>query len=299
MSGDNALEKDFVIAGHKCSAPKLASGLYVVATPIGNLSDITLRALQTLAAADLILCEDTRQSAKLLNHYGIKSKMMAVHEHNERDRAPTIVEKLSAGQAIALISDAGTPLLSDPGFPLVRAVREAKLPLFAVPGASALLSALSVAGLPTDSFAYHGFLPPKTAARTKALVTLQSSTETLVFYESPRRLAACLADMAKVFGVNRPAAVALELTKRFERVFDGSLDDLATKFADEDTKGEAVIVVGGANPADALDPDAWQDALVEALKGQPLRMAVDDIAQSFDIKRKDVYDAALALKKKG
>lgn len=296
MTRKIAADKSFIIDGNKCTAKPLATGLYVVATPIGNLADITLRALQTLAAADLILCEDTRQSAKLLNHYGISTKMQALHEHNERERAPAIVEKLKDGTAIALISDAGTPLVSDPGFPLVRAVREAGQPVFAVPGASAVLSALAVAGLPTDRFSFQGFLPPKSAARKKAIAELETAAETLVFYESPRRLAACLADMTETLGQSRPAAVALELTKRFERVFDGALYELAEKFAAEDTKGEAVILVGGANPDAQHDPDAWQAALVEALKGQPLRMAVDDISQSFGVKRKQVYDAALALK---
>jgi 16S rRNA (cytidine1402-2'-O)-methyltransferase len=285
----------YFISGSAFTAPPLAPGLYVVATPIGNLRDITIRALETLAAAEAILCEDTRMSARLLDHYGIKGRRVALHEHNERAKAEDIVNRIANGQALALISDAGTPLLSDPGFPLIRALAEANLPVFAIPGPSALLSALVVAGLPTDAFAFHGFLPPKAGARANALKALSDSRETLVFYESPRRLDDTLAAMAEVFGT-RQAAVALELTKRFERVHRGSLADLAAEFAGTETKGEAVIVVAGAAEAAAPDAADWQAALVSEMEGQPLRAAVDEVAKRFGLKRKEVYDAALALK---
>ncbi|MVS99144.1 16S rRNA (cytidine(1402)-2'-O)-methyltransferase [Devosia marina] len=288
-------QRDYFIAGTRFEAPPLAPGLYVVATPIGNLRDITLRALETLAAAELVLCEDTRTSAKLLDHYGIKGRRQALHEHNERDKAEAIASRVAAGAAIALISDAGTPLLSDPGFPLIRTLAEQTLPVFPIPGASALLSALVVVGLPTDAFTFHGFLPPKAGARTNALEKLKDSRETLVFYESPRRLAACLASMRDVLG-NRQAAVSLELTKRFERTFRGPLAELAGQFSEESTKGEAVIVVAGAAEPAAPDTADWQAALVEAMSEQPLRAAVDEIAARFSLKRKEVYDAALALK---
>lgn len=285
----------YFIAGSAFTAPPLAPGLYVVATPIGNLRDITIRALETLAAAELILCEDTRMSARLLDHYGIKGRRVALHEHNERARADDIVARVAAGQAIALISDAGTPLLSDPGFPLIRAMAEANQPVFPIPGASALLSALVVAGLPTDAFAFHGFLPPKAGARTNALRALSDSRETMVFYESPRRLDDTLAAMAELWG-NRQAAVALELTKRFERVHRGTLAELAAEFAGADTKGEAVIVVAGAAEAAAPDTADWQAALATEMEGQSLRVAVDDVTKRFGLKRKEVYDAALAIK---
>ena len=288
-------DKSYFIAGTAFPAPPLAPGLYVVATPIGNLRDITIRALETLAAASTILCEDTRMSARLLDHYGIKGRRVALHEHNERAKAGDIVSRVAAGEAIALISDAGTPLLSDPGFPLIRALAEAGLPVFPVPGASALLSALVVAGLPTDAFAFHGFLPPKAGARVNALARLRDSRETLVFYESPRRLDDTLAAMATAFG-DRPAAVALELTKRFERVHRGTLPDLAAEFSGTETKGEAVIVVAGAPDAAAPEAADWQAALEEAMVAQPLRAAVDEIAGRYGLKRKEVYDAALALK---
>lgn len=287
-------EKSYFIAGQVFAAPPLAPGLYVVATPIGNLRDITLRALETLAAAELVLCEDTRTSAKLLDHYGIKGRRQALHEHNERARSEEIVGRIAAGAAIALISDAGTPLLSDPGFPLIRALAEANQPIIPIPGASALLSALVVAGLPTDAFTFHGFLPPKAGARANALARLSDSRETLVFYESPRRLADTLAAMADAFG-DRQAVVTLELTKRFERAARGSLTDLAERFGAEETKGEAVVVVAGATETAPAAED-WQAALAQAMTKQPLRAAVDDITARYGLKRKDVYDAALALK---
>lgn len=286
---------EYFIAGSPFSAPPLAAGLYVVSTPIGNLRDITIRALETLAAASLVLCEDTRTSAKLLDHFGIRGKRQPLHEHNERARAEEIVSRIAAGGAIALISDAGTPLLSDPGFPLIRALAEANLPVFPIPGASALLSALVVAGLPTDAFAFHGFLPPKAGARANALAKLVDSRETLVFYESPRRLDDTLAAMAEVFGP-RQASVSLELTKRFERTFRGTLSELAEKFAGEETKGEAVIVVAGADEPSAPAAEDWQAALLAAMGDQPMRSAVDEIAARYGLKRKEVYDAALALK---
>ncbi|KKB13623.1 methyltransferase [Devosia geojensis] len=296
-----AQQKDarYFVAGTAFTAPPLAPGLHVVATPIGNLKDITIRALETLAAADLVLCEDTRTSARLLDHYGIKARRQALHEHNERARIGEILGRIRAGEAIALISDAGTPLLSDPGFPLLRAIAEENLPVFAIPGPSALLSALVVAGLPTDAFSFHGFLPAKAGARANALAPLADSRETLVFYESPRRLAATLAAMAQAFGPDRPAAVALELTKRFERVHRGILAELASSFAEGETKGEAVILVGGASEPAAPSQEDWQAALSEALGEKPLRAAVDDVSARYGLKRKQVYDAALALKAQG
>lgn len=286
--------RSYFIAGTEFPAPPLAAGLYVVSTPIGNLKDITLRALETLAGADTILCEDTRHSATLLDHYGIRGQRRSLHEHNERARSAEVVTAIAAGRAIAQISDAGTPLLSDPGFPLVRAVREAGLPVYAIPGASALLAALASAGMPTDAFGFIGFLPAKSGARANALAALRPRTDTLVFYESPRRLGDSLAAMAAALG-DRPAAVALELTKRFERTERGSLSELAERFGAGDTRGEAVILVGGAGDA-AVEAADWQAALAEALAGQPLRAAVDEITARYGLKRKEVYDAALARK---
>jgi len=284
----------YYVAGTQFEAPELAPGLHIVATPIGNLRDITLRALETLAGADVIYCEDTRTSAKLTTHFGIATPRKALHEHNERELIATVLADLARGGKVALISDAGTPLLSDPGFPLVRAAREAGVPVYAAPGASALLAALAVAGLPTDAFSFLGFPPAKAGARANALAAFADRRETLVFYESPHRLGESLAAMAEVFGADRPAAVALELTKKFERVARGPLAELALQFAGE-VKGEAVIVVGGA-PAVTVDEANWQAALDEALARLPLRAAVDEVTQRFGLKRKEVYDAALARK---
>lgn len=289
-------EAVYHLAGQRLTAPPLAPGLYVVATPIGNLRDITIRALETLAAASVVLCEDTRTSAKLLDHYGIRTHRQALHEHNERSRIDPVLDQIAGGAAIALISDAGTPLLSDPGFPLVRAARERELAVFAIPGPSALLAALSTAGLPTDAFTFFGFLPPKVEARRKAIAALASRRETLVFYESPRRLDEALAALAEVLG-DRPAVVALELTKKFERMERGTLSELAARYAGAETKGEAVILVAGA-AEEAPEEIDWMPILSQMLIEYPLREAVDSVSEAFGLKRKEVYDAALALKAK-
>jgi len=287
---------DFAIGARDFTAAPLAPGLYLVATPIGNLKDITLRALETLAAADLVLCEDTRHTARLFAAYGIRTPRSPLHEHNERERIEGVLNAIGAGKAVALVSDAGTPLLSDPGFPLVRAARGRDIPVYAVPGASALLAGLTVSGLPTDSFSFHGFLPPRTGARTNALMALAGRPETLIFYESPRRLAGTLADMAEVFGPDRNAAVALELTKKFERVAQGRLSEMAARFAAEPQKGEAVVLVAGAAAGEAASAEDWQAALAQALETEPLRAAVDAVAARYGLRRKEVYDVALALK---
>ncbi len=287
----------YTILGKSIVAPKPAPGLYLVSTPIGNLRDISLRALETLAGADLILCEDTRTSARLFDHYLISTRREAYHEHNETARVPGLIDRLQKGAVLALVCDAGTPLLSDPGFPLVRAARAQGLPVFAVPGASALLAALAAAGLPTDAFSFFGFPPGKAGVRAARLAELAGRRETLVFYESPRRLAAALAAMQKAFGPERMAAVMLELTKKFERMQAGTLADLSERFAEAKTRGEAVIVVSGA-PETEPDEAEWRPALAKALAGQSLRAAVDTIAIRYGLRRKQVYDAALALKSK-
>lgn len=221
--------------------------LHVVATPIGNLADISARALQVLAAVDAICAEDTRHTRQLLSHHGIERPLVALHEHNEAAQADALVERLRQGQALALVSDAGTPLISDPGFRLVRAAREAGLRVSPVPGPSAVIAALSVAGLPSDRFCFEGFLPAKPAARRDRLARLAAEPRTLVFYESAHRIEDCLADMAAVFGETRRAAIARELTKLFETVLDGTLAALAQRVATEadQRKGEFVVIVEG------------------------------------------------------
>ena len=223
------------------------AGLYVVATPIGNLEDISYRAVRILSEADLIAAEDTRHSRVLLAHYGITTPMHALHEHNEARAVERVLKRIAAGEVIALISDAGTPLISDPGYRLVYGAREAGLPVFALPGASAVTTALSVAGLPTDRFAFEGFLPSKTAAREKKLESLSHESRTLVFFESSHRIEATIGAMVKVFGKERFVAVCRELTKKFETVLKAPLAEISEILAQDrnQTKGEFVIVVDG------------------------------------------------------
>ena len=225
-----------------------AAPLYIVATPIGNLQDITLRALELLASVDIVAAEDTRRSRVLLGHHGIERSLLALHEHNEETQSPLLVERMEGGESVALISDAGTPLLSDPGYRLVSLAVEAGIEVIAVPGASALTAALSVSGLPTDRFGFEGFLPAKRAARGKRLQGLADDTRTLVFYESSHRIESCLSDMSLALGADRPAAVCRELTKQFETVLRGPLADLHLAVASDPNqrRGEFVIVVGGA-----------------------------------------------------
>lgn len=229
--------------------------LHVVATPIGNLSDLTPRALETLRTVDAICAEDTRRSGQLLSHFGLSTPLLALHEHNEEAIAARIVARLQQGQSLALVCDAGTPLVSDPGYRLVRAARAAGIRVSPVPGACAAIAALSVAGLPSDRFVFEGFLPARPSARREHLRTLVSEPRTLVFYESSHRIAESLADLVAVFGAQRPAAIARELTKLFETVLDGELAALLAQVeADQNQrKGEFVVMVqGAAADADAL-----------------------------------------------
>ena len=225
-----------------------AGTLHVVATPIGNLGDLSPRALEVLRAVAAVCAEDTRHTRRLLAHFGIERPLLAVHEHNEDDVAGKLVERLLAGESLALVSDAGTPLVSDPGFRLVRAARAAGIAVSPVPGACAFVAALSVAGLASDRFVFEGFLPAKAAARRERLASLAGETRTLVFYESAHRIEDALADCAVVFGAERPAVLARELTKLFETVLDGTLGELQAKVqADPDQrKGEFVLLVQGA-----------------------------------------------------
>ena len=276
------------------SAAPLAPGLYLVATPIGNLRDITLRALDVLAAADLVLAEDTRVTGKLLSVYGLKARLERYDEHAAARTRPKALAALAQGARVALVSDAGTPLVSDPGYRLVTEALAAGVAVFPIPGASAALAALSIAGLPTDRFLFAGFPPPKSAGRRQLFAELAPIRSTLVFFEGASRLGASLADMAAVFGP-RPAAVTRELTKLHEAAVRGDLATLAADPALAAPKGEVVVVVGpGAEPvADAADAAA---ALAEALDRLPPGDAAREVAAALGLPRRELYRQALALK---
>ena len=288
-------ERTFLVHGEGFPGPPLAPGLYVVSTPIGNLADVTLRALAILAAADAILAEDTRVSRILLTRYGIETPLSPYHEHNAAEARPRALRRIAEGQALALISDAGTPLISDPGYKLVAEAVALGLPVTTAPGASAALAALCVAGLPTDRFFFEGFLPPKRAARRERINALAAVPGTLVFYEAPSRLAETLADLALELGA-RPAAVARELTKLHEVVRRGALDALAAQYPAEDApKGEIVIVVGAAGPRPAISEDALDLDIVEALGKLSVKDAAAAVAAKHGLPRRQVYARALAL----
>ncbi len=267
------------------------AGLYVVATPIGNLEDISYRAVSLLTGADLIAAEDTRHSRVLLAHYSISTPMLALHEHNEDRVKGQIIERIGKGECIALISDAGTPLISDPGYRLVLAAREAGIPVFSVPGASAITAALSVAGLPPDRFVFEGFLPSKTAARVSKLEMLARESRTMVFFESSHRIQATINDMTEVFGNQRPVAVCRELTKKFETVLRAPLADIRQRLQDDknQTKGEFVVVVSGF---EGSKDEAMSTALSMAsalLEYLPASQAARVAAKLNDVPRREVY----------
>ncbi|MGA9436693.1 MAG: 16S rRNA (cytidine(1402)-2'-O)-methyltransferase [Pseudolabrys sp.] len=290
----NARPRSYAPFGIAIDAAKAEPGLYLVATPIGNLGDITLRALEVLAGADVIACEDTRVTRKLIERYGITTPLTAYHEHNAAEARPKLLARLAGDQAIALVSDAGTPLISDPGYKLVRAACEAGHSVTALPGPSSVLAALSVAGLPTDRFFFEGFLPPKQAARQKRAAVLANIPSTLVMFESGPRVAAMLADLAAAFG-KRTAAVCRELTKLHEEVRRGDLETLAHEYtAGAETRGEFVIVV--APPAEEEEiSDNVDELLRQALRRVSVKDAVGEVALVTGRPRREVYQRALNL----
>jgi len=272
--------------------------LLVVATPIGNLGDITHRAIQVLGAVDFILAEDTRHSKRLLNHYGIGSKLRSCHEHNEESQIEWVKSQLDQGLDLALISDAGTPLISDPGFVLVRALRDQGYTIAAVPGPSSIIAALSVAGLPTDGFVYDGFLPSKSGARQSALASYTNEHRTVVLLESSHRIKVCLADLADVLGGQRQIAVARELTKRFETVLAGTVESVLAMFSeDEDqSRGEFVVMLAGVEPVSS--DDAEVSAILKVLLAElPVKQATNIAAKLSGKRKNEVYDLALKIKK--
>jgi len=287
--------RSFAIGGALLPAAALSPGLYVVATPIGNLGDVTLRALATLAGADCILAEDTRVSRALLARYGVETPLSPYHEHNAAEARPRALKRIAEGQALALISDAGTPLISDPGYKLVAEAIAEGFAVTVAPGPSAALAALCVAGLPTDRFYFEGFLPPRRPARRERLNALAAVPGTLVFYEAPGRLAETLADLALELG-DRPAAVARELTKLHEEVRRGSLEALATEYsAGEPPRGEIVIVVGAAEERPAISEDALDREIADELRRLSVRDAAAAVAARHGLPRRQVYARALAL----
>jgi len=290
----------YQLEGRIIAAPALPAGLYLVATPIGNLGDVTLRGLETLAAADLIACEDTRVTARLLERYGIRTPLTPYHDHNATAARPKILARVRDGAAVALVSDAGTPLVSDPGFRLVQAAREAAFAVTAVPGASAVLTALAVAGLPTDRFFFEGFLPAKDAGRRTRIAELARIPATLVLFETGPRIAAALAALAEGLG-DRPAAICRELTKLHEEVRRDGLVALAQAYAASsemraETRGEFVLVVAPPQAA-AATPAEIDELLRRALASQTLRDAVGAVVAATGEPRSEVYRRALALAK--
>lgn len=287
------IERDRI--GARESSPPPEAGLYVVSTPIGNLRDITLRALDILSAADRVYAEDTRVARKLMDAYSLRPRLYPYHEHNAGAAREDILKALAAGERVALISDAGTPLISDPGFKLARAAIAAGHRIFPIPGASAVLAGLVTAGLPTDRFLFAGFLPPKQAARRTALAPLAGVDASLIFYETGPRLAESLADMASVLG-DRPAAIARELTKLFEETRRGALSELAAHYAQAGPpKGEIVVIIGP--PPQVAVTDAALDAFLrEALMRGGVKDAAAEAADQLGVSRKRAYARALELK---
>jgi 16S rRNA (cytidine1402-2'-O)-methyltransferase len=280
--------------------PDSGGVLYIVATPIGNLADISQRALDILKSVDLVAAEDTRHSQKLLAHYGINQQMMALHEHNERERANEIINRVLSGQSIALISDAGTPLISDPGYFLVRMAHDANLRIVPVPGASAMVTALSAAGLPTDHFWFEGFLPAKSAARSKRLAELQQQPATIVFYEAPHRLLETVSAICEAFGGSRRIALLRELTKTYETVMQKSCEEMRAfiELNPEQQKGESVLVVEGNTQPKGEQYSAQveiEHLLAALLRVMSVREAARTAAELTGHPKNSLYQQALSL----
>lgn len=275
----------------------MSAQLFVVATPIGHLDDMTFRAIDILKSVSIVAAEDTRQSAQLFKHYNISTQLTACHDHNESNKIEQLVQKLLAGDNIALISDAGTPLISDPGFKLVRAAQEHGIKVVPVPGACAAIAALSAVGLPSDRFSFEGFLPSKASQRISQLKKLKNETQTLIFYEAPHRILECVKNMAEVFGENRPVGFAREITKTFETIKKMTLKDLVS-FIENDhnqEKGEIVLVVGGAPEKTDLEQEKLDELLKRLLQDLSVKAASQLAADLTGVKKKVAYQRALEL----
>jgi len=290
----------YTIAGHEIAAPPLEPGLYLVATPIGNLRDITIRALETLAACDVLACEDTRITRRLLDRYGIAARPVAYHEHNADQAGPRLLAELADGRSVALVSDAGTPLVSDPGYRLGVEARQAGHAVVPIPGPSAVLAALTASGLPTDDFRFIGFLPAKDKARRDRLAELRAEPTTLIAFESPRRLTQSLKAIETVMGTDRTVCVARELTKRFETVTTGSTYELLGRFVSETIKGEIVLLISPAEVENVQATAADIDALLtDLLANMPAGKAAREAAQMTGLPRAKLYARILARKNAG
>jgi 16S rRNA (cytidine1402-2'-O)-methyltransferase len=291
-------ERSYHIGPHRFDAQSIDAGLHIVATPIGNLGDITLRALNVLAAADYILCEDTRITSRLLERYAIRNTMKPYHEHNAEKVRPAIIASLHDGKSFALVSDAGVPLVSDPGYRLVQACIAEGLNVTGLPGASATLTALALSGLPTDCFTFIGFLPQKSKARLDLLSSYKKIPATLIAFESPHRIIDALTDVTTALG-GRQVAMARELTKLHEEVLRGTAEDVRNILASrESVKGEIVLVIAPPqNEIEVVDEDEIEVAITQALKDNPASKAANSVAKHFNLKKGDIY--ARILKRKG
>lgn len=286
----------YTIKGTVLTALKPEPALYLAATPIGNLGDVTLRVLETLAGADLIACEDTRVTGKLLRHFGIQNKTVAYHEHNADAVGPELIKEVRAGKAVVVVSDAGTPLVSDPGFRLVSTAQAEGVRVVPLPGASAPLAGLIASGLPNESWTFCGFLPSKQGARVSTLQTWSNAGSTLIFFESPNRLTKTLDDMISVFGGDRRGCVAREMTKLHEEIATDSLQALSLHFASKQVKGEIVILIAPETQENTIDPESL---LRELLETMPVSKAAAEAAILTGQSKRDLYQLALSLKDNG
>lgn len=289
--------RHYYLAGRETAAPALEPALYLVATPIGNLADITLRALGTLAAADILACEDTRVTRILLDRYGISRRTAAYHEHNAATSGPRLIRALEEGKSVALVSDAGTPLVSDPGYRLVREAIERAIPVVPIPGPSSALAALQASGMPSDAFFFAGFLPSRSGQRRSRLAGLEGIPATLILFESPRRLASSLSDMAELLGADRGAAVCRELTKSFEEIRRATLGELAAHYqAAGAPRGEVVVVIGPHAGEISPDPEGTDRLLRDLAARMPASRAAAEAARLTGIPRPELYRRLVALK---
>ncbi len=286
----------YIIGANRYEAEPLSPGLHVVATPIGNMGDITLRALSTLAAAETVLCEDTRMSGKLMERFAIRTRLSPYHEHNAQKVRPQILERLTQGAAIALISDAGMPLVSDPGYRLVKEAVELGIPVTACPGPSAVLTGLALSGLPTDRFLFAGFVPQKQGERTRLFAEFARLKATLIFFESPHRIIETLDDLAAALP-GRRVAVTRELTKLHEEVLRGTAEEIAAELSARATvKGEITLLVGPPEGEEEVSAADLEAAITEALSAMPASKAASEVAKRFNLNRSDIYQIILARK---